>query len=263
MLDELVRSGAVAVAMGCDIGLNYPLWVAAKRLGVGLPAFPGTLRGIYVGAASLWVSLAPTVMIEDTVSRVLQESLMPIDSGASAIPKELVCSAASGAVAACVVASPVEHIITRSHAMKRGIGETVKLLYHRHGAIYLAAPPGMAAMAGREVPFAASLFWLQPTLSKMAQALDGNDQSHSIGKYLLVGIATSIIATPISHVPSVIAAYQQGHGKDLRTAVGDLYRIGGVREFWRGLGARTVSLAGTMTVVPLVLRALAPQHANH
>ncbi len=256
-MDEILRSASVAVAMGCDIGLNYPLWIAAKRLGVGLPAFPSTVRGIYVGAGSLWVSLAPTVMIEDTISRVLQNSsLVSQDSGAGVIPSELICSAASGAVAACIVASPVEHLITRSHALERNVGDGASFLFRRHGILFLIAPPGMAAMVGREVPFAASLFWLQPMLSKMARTLDDR---HSIGKDLLVGVATSIVATPISHVPSVIAAYQQGTGLSLRSAVTELYRIGGFREFWRGLGARTLSLAGTMTVVPFVLRTLGPR----
>ena len=37
------RSCCVGLAMGADICINYPLWVAAKRLGVGLSAFPGSL----------------------------------------------------------------------------------------------------------------------------------------------------------------------------------------------------------------------------
>ena len=70
-----------------------------------------------------------------------------------------------------------------------------------------------------------------------------------------------MVATPISHIPSVIAAYQQGHGVGLKTAIQDLYQIGGFSEFWRGLVARTVSLAGTMTVVPFVMRALTEHSA--
>ena len=38
----------------------------------------------------------------------------------------------------------------------------------------------------------------------------------------------------------------------------ELLSIGGWKELWRGLIPRTVSLAGTMTVVPLVLQTLAP-----
>ena len=143
--------------------------------------------------------------------------------------------------------------------MKSNIIETTRSLYRSHGALYLFAPPGIAAMIGREIPFASCLFWLQPRLDHMSKVFYGDVEKLSIAKDLSVGIATSAIATPISHVPSVVAAYQQGMGVGLQTAVTDLYRIGGFREFWRGFAARAISLAGTMTVVPLVLRLLKPR----
>lgn len=264
---EVRRSAVVATAMGCDIILNYPLWVAAKRLGVGLPAFPGTFRGIYVGAGSLFMSLAPTVIIEDTVTRLLRNTLDASEndgeSSICGVPSDLICSATSGAVAACFVASPVEHLITRSHALESDIFSTVHRTYISHGFMRVLVPPGLTAMIGREIPFAASLFWLQPTLSKLFDDLNKDAECNiSIAKYLCVGVATSAVATPISHIPSVVAAYQQGHGVGIKTAVQELYSVGGFFEFWRGLAARTVSLAGTMTVVPFVMHALAsePKH---
>ena len=140
--------------------------------------------------------------------------------------------------------------------------ETARIMYRDHGASYLFAPPGITAMVGREIPFASCLFWLQPRLDKMANELQGDIQRFSFAKDISVGIAASCIATPISHVPSVIAAYQQGTGVDLQTAVTDLYMIGGFKEFWRGFAARAVSLAGTMTVVPLVLRVMTPDASS-
>jgi hypothetical protein len=44
----------------------------------------------------------------------------------------------------------------------------------------------------------------------------------------------------------------QGHSLGLADAVRQLLAAGG----WRGLGARTLSLAGTMTVVPVVIGGL-------
>jgi len=42
--------------------------------------------------------------------------------------------------------------------------------------------------------------------------------------------------------------------------VNELLNAGeGYKELWRGLGARTVSLAGTFTVVPIVMSLLLPK----
>ena len=43
------------------------------------------------------------------------------------------------------------------------------------------------------------------------------------------------------------------------TAVQQLLQAGGYKELWRGLGARTMSLAGTFTVVPIVMALLKPK----
>jgi len=65
MQEQLQHSSTVGFAMGCDIALNYPLWVAAKRLSVGTTAFPSTLRAVYRGGGALFLSLGPTTIIED------------------------------------------------------------------------------------------------------------------------------------------------------------------------------------------------------
>ena len=46
---------------------------------------------------------------------------------------------------------------------------------------------------------------------------------------------TAAVAGPISHVPSVIASYQQAHAVGLRTACGEIWRAGGISRFWGGL----------------------------
>lgn len=46
-LDTIYRAGAVGAAMWGDITINYPLWIAAKRIGAGIRPFPGTVSGLY------------------------------------------------------------------------------------------------------------------------------------------------------------------------------------------------------------------------
>ena len=137
------RAASVGAAMGADIVINYPLWIVAKRVGAGLSALP-PLHRLYAGGGALWVSIAPTTIIEDGVSTVLKPRC-----------GDLAASAASGAIAGVCVTSQVERCITASHARDRGVGETVAALYRRGGVVGLALPPGMLATACREVPFAA------------------------------------------------------------------------------------------------------------
>ena len=262
---EAQRTIATGVAMGVDISLNYPLWIAAKRLGVGLTAFPSSVREIYRGGGSLWLSLAPTVIVEDKVTRIMQENLSPTTP-----LHGLWCAASSGAVAAACVTSQVEHVITAAHTKSLPIHETVRKLWQQRGPFSLLIPPGIGMMMGREIPFAASLFWLQPNLKQIIQNVwptkENNQEDKTcfmspsnLLKCAITGFGTSVIATPISHVPSVVAAYQQGHGLGVHKAIQELLAVGGPRELWRGLVARTLSLAGTLTVVPIVLDALAPR----
>lgn len=61
---SLMRTFGVGVAMCCDIICNYPLWIAAKRIGANLSPFPTDIKHIYKGGGALWLSLGPTTMVE-------------------------------------------------------------------------------------------------------------------------------------------------------------------------------------------------------
>ena len=185
--------------MAADITFNYPLWVAAKRLGVGLPAFPPSLRKVYRGGGSLWFSLAPTVVVEDNFTRWFSVGLP------SSVPAHgLLSAAASGTVAAVTVTSQVEHLITSAHARNMPMALTTKALLQERGVVGLLLPPGMIMMACREAPFAASLFWLQPLLSTLySERFASNNSKSAAGdqawgpalfQYLVVGTASSVLA---------------------------------------------------------------------
>lgn len=255
------RSFIVGAGMACDIMINYPLWIMAKRLGVGLPALPPTIAETYKGGGSLWLSLGPTTMVEDGATHQLQRLFGFGNQGAATADPQrdeminFVCAAISGAVAGCTVTAQVEHVITASHTKSLSLLDTTKLLHTRHGLRYLLAPPGLGMMCLREAPFAASLFYIRPVLGKRFVGERRPDESltERFIAELQCGAMTAAIAGPVSHVPSVIGAYQQGHGVSFRGAVSDLLAAGGWRELWRGLPARTLSLCGTMTVVPIVM----------
>lgn len=61
---SLMRTFVVGLAMCSDILCNYPLWIAAKRIGANLSPFPTELKHVYKGGGALWLSLGPTTMVE-------------------------------------------------------------------------------------------------------------------------------------------------------------------------------------------------------
>eukprot|EP00933_Yihiella_yeosuensis_P060761 TRINITY_DN63547_c0_g1_i1.p1 TRINITY_DN63547_c0_g1~~TRINITY_DN63547_c0_g1_i1.p1 ORF type:complete len:301 (+),score=48.18 TRINITY_DN63547_c0_g1_i1:62-904(+) len=254
--EHIWRSMSIGMSMGADIAVNYPMWIAAKRLGAGLRAFPPTLRQVYKGGGSLWLSLGPTVMVEDASTTAIRKILPE-----TAPFHGLLSAACSGAVAALLVASQTENIIAVSHARSLTIQETITSIVKERSISGLLLPQGMSMMAAREVPFAAALFYVQPWLSHAARL----DEDSIVGperaaRQLACGVGSSLLATPPSQVPAVIAAYQQGHGVSIREAVEAILAKSGPRGLWAGLWARTLSLTGTFTVVPVVLRALGAEH---
>jgi hypothetical protein len=236
---QILRAASVGAAMAADILVNYPLWIVAKRVGAGLSALP-PLRRLYAGGGALWVSIAPTTIIEDGVSTVLKPRC-----------GDLAASAASGAIAGVCITSQVERCITASHARNLSVQDTAVAIYRRGGVAGLLLPPGMLATACREVPFAAALFAVRPRLRKIAEERYPTTQRFL--RELSCGVAAASVAGPASHAPSVVAAYQQATDASPRQAMAHIFAAGGLRAFFRGLPARTVSLAGTFTVVPLAL----------
>lgn len=250
---QLRSSGAVAVAMLADIVINYPLWIVGKRIGAGLTPYPGSLSLIYKGSGLLYVSLGPTTVIEDGVTRGLGHVLTQVSH---AVP-----AAMSGCVAAVLVTSQVEHLITRSHALNMTMGETAKHLRSQHGLLYLLKPPGMRMMMLREIPFAVSLFYMRPILTK--RFIDP-DAPLQWTRELACGAATASVAVPLSQIPAVVGAYQQATGVgNTQAAIKQLIASGGVRELFRGMLPRMLSLTGTFTCVPCCLRALSPDPTHY
>lgn len=179
----------------------------------------------------------------------------------------------------------MEHLITASHAQSKSLISTAYSLYSHRGIQHLMLPPGMVAMVGREVPFASALFcvrpmmydWMLPIGDSVGKGKDGCGGGMTIEKLAtsaICGVVTSALVTPVSQAPSVIAAYQQGHNVKapgdeadtvetviysslltmrLTVAVREILERYGWRGLFRGMAARTISLAGTFTVVPLAL----------
>jgi hypothetical protein len=101
---SVVRSLTVGLAMCSDIACNYPLWIAAKRIGANLSPFPSDIKQLYKGGGALWLSLGPTTMVEDKVTSLLNQ----VSSGQQHFWYHgLLSAATSGLVAALLVASQV------------------------------------------------------------------------------------------------------------------------------------------------------------
>merc|ERR1712232_818439 len=129
----------------------------------------------------------------------------------------------------------------------------------------------MLAMVGREVPFVSGVFFIRPLVTKSIYQYWGSDTGGGVSDNIdggsdtgggdsamtaavrpawwktvhlevAAGFLTSALTSPISQAPSVVSAYQQGHGVGLKQACTELYRQGGYGAFFRGLLPRTLAL---------------------
>lgn len=244
--------------------VNFPLWIVAKRMsaGVGMPP----LRELYKGSGSLYVAMGPMVVVQDgstsVALRALEGKLEPTAAFAAS-------ACASGAVGALVIGSQIEGLITRAHATGATIVQTASATHATGGAMALALPHGAVMTAAREIPYAGCLFflsgWIRERLHGRVAASEGggagggsDDYKARVARDVLGASLTACVAGPISHVPSVIAAYQQAHALSISAACKALAATGGVRAFFGGLLPRTVSLAGSLFVMPFTIEALTP-----
>lgn len=259
---QLRRGALVGLGAAGDIAINYPLWIIAKRVAAGL-GWPAA-RDLYKGGGLLWLSLGPTFVCEDLCSRLL---VPPATSAAARIGLALgsegeaaLAAAAAGAVAGIAVAAPIENVLTRAHKTGFSTRDAARDIT-RGGIISTMMPRGMAAMVGREVPFSLGLFFLKERVARHFHKLAGTDQAHSgsSGAHaqwwcteLTASLTTSTVCNIPAHPPSVVLALQQAHDLQFRDALARACATGW-RGFYAGFAARTVAIAGTMTVVPLIL----------
>ena len=78
------------------------------------------------------------------------------------------------------------------------------------------------------------------------------------GRDLVAAAVTAAIAGPLSHAPSVVASTQQAHNVTIREACSMIWRADGLIGFFRGVRLRTISLTGSMFVIPLTIETLQP-----
>lgn len=95
----------------------------------------------------------------------------------------MICAASSGVVAALMITSQVEHLITSSHVHNTSVINTFLRVY-RDNPRKILLPPGMMAMVGREVPFATALFYFRPLIAEKFGNI--SSPSHSFKSLLLL-----------------------------------------------------------------------------
>ena len=246
---------------GCcaDMLVNYPLWIVAKRLsaGLGLPA----VSEIYKGSTSLLVAFGPMVLLQDgSTGELLRHFEGKIQSQTVA---HATAACISGGIGALFVGSQIEGMITHAHATKQTVAQAAGSMYRTGGLSAIALPYGALAMVGREVPYAGSLFFLSGWIrSRVHGTWPVSDEpglaASRVPRDMLSAAVTASIAGPLSQAPSVVAAYQQAHQVSLSSACQRIAAAGGAAGFFGGLIPRTLSLAGSLFVMPFTVETLQP-----
>lgn len=249
----LTRSAIVVTSTLTDILLNYPLWVYAKRIQAALGA--PKLGEVYKGAGALFFCCGPQLTVQDYSTGAI---LKLLDNSTNAAHAVSAC--ASGAIGALAVGSQVERVITRAHASSLSVASVIRTTYAAEGLAGLIAPYGGLMVAAREVPYAGTLFFLSGFLNAQLRSglLSTDERGPHLGLDVLTALCSAAIAGPISHAPSVIASHQQARGVTILAACREIAATGGWRSFFRGLVPRTLTLAGTLFVIPFTIRELQP-----
>lgn len=254
----LTRLFVIVSACSADIIVNYPLWIYAKRIMAGLSR--PRLGEIYKGAGSLLFSCGPMMTLQDHSTHFI---LQRLGDDKKAQNSHFFSACVSGAVGGLFVGAQVESVITRAHAQRETVWRTFQSTYAKKGGLAaLALPYGALMVAAREVPYAGTMFFLSHWIRTQ---LNGGDElgahvstSHHIGRDLLTAFVSAAIVGPISHAPSVIASHQQANNVTISTACREMYAAGGFRSFYRGIIPRTITLAGSLFVIPITIAAVQP-----
>jgi hypothetical protein len=282
----ICRAVEVGFAMMSDILCNFPMWIAAKRMGAGLTPFPSSIRSVYKGSGTLWLSLGPTTILEDFLFVSMYDTYLQREEGSLRV---IGSAMTAGIVSALLLSSPIEYAITLSHkdnlslvGAARSI-VTKKLPYHiSYDKLAPRIPPGTLAMCCRESIFVYCLFHLRPAVSSaLHNKIRGKDHTSqpplsTFAKLCMdvaSGVCTAFLASPLSHPAARIAAYQQGHSANLKDTLRVMWEqegrgevsvgtrcLGAAKWLSRGLLPRTLSMAGTFTVFPIALRMVSSGH---
>ena len=173
----------------------------------------------------------------------------------------------AGGVSGLLIACPIENIITKSNISHIGIGAVIRKIAKTRAIMFFCGGPMFVC---REVPFAASMFFLSGNLSHFFQSKfplnftknisTSCQTSHANLKcYFIVGCSCALMVGPLTHVPSVIGTRQQALDCNASAAVQSLLQESGgkyLKAFSKGFVFRTSALAGTFTVVPLTFEFL-------
>lgn len=249
-----MRSAIVVASTFTDIVVNYPLWVYAKRMQAALGA--PKVTELYKGAGSLLFCSGPMITVQDFSTGAI---LKLFGSEVSANAAHAMSACLSGAIGALTVGSQVESVITRAHASGTSVFSVIQKTYATGGIAALVAPYGGLMVAAREIPYAGTLFFLSGWLNSRLRVLSDSDERGShLGLDVLTALCSAAVAGPVSHAPSVIASHQQARSVTVSAACREIAATGGLNSFYRGLVPRTLTLAGSLFVIPFTIRELQP-----
>lgn len=117
-------------------------------------------------------------------------------------------------------------------------------------------------MMGREIPFSLGLFFLKDRAHDLcskwfncsAPASSFRNAAYAQTADVLASLGTAAVCGLVSQPASVILALQQADDLPLSKALTQINREGITRGFYKGYVPRTIAIAGSLFVFPLIFR---------
>ncbi len=252
------RAAIVAAAAAADMVINFPLWIAAKRISASLPLPSLSFSELYKGSGSLYVAMGPMMVVEDRATAV---ALGALDGRIGPEAAHAASACFAGVVGGLCIGAQVEGTIVRAHSTSQTVLQAARSTFASGGLLSLLAPYGALMIACREMPYAGCLFFLSGRIRDRVRGAIGGDGASRPARLagdVASAAMTAAVAGPLSHPPSVVAAHQAAHAVSLPAACAAIMRSGGRAGFFAGLLPRTISLTGSLFVMPFTIEALQP-----
>ena len=186
--------------------------------------------------------MVPTTALQVAVDKAL-ETTMPSNDSVWAIMRALT----AGAVSA-VTSTPTEMLVLHQQNQGTSLAVTARELVAR-GSLSSLWRGGMPK-AFRDAGFAAGFLALYPRVKEEVQAATGSDTAAAFGAAITAGTITAFVTHPFDTISTCMQAdpdKQKVAG--VLDAVGEAYKHGGLKGFYRGLIPRTTRVALALCVM--------------
>ncbi|KAG1660966.1 hypothetical protein FOA52_005592 [Chlamydomonas sp. UWO 241] len=237
----------------CEVLTMQPVIALKNALQEGRP-IPANPLHLYRGLAVNVLSIAPISATQFGVMRFASQ-LMTGQADAKLTQLQTFSSAAMGGAASAFISSPAELMIIQQQKSGRTLPAEASHYLATHGLANVYR--GLAPTLIRETMYTAGYLGVFPLIKSYLDDVHGASLPPG-ASLLLAGIAGGFCAAGASHpfdtAKTRMQAFPEAKGdyRNLRATMSTIYREGGTKLFFKGIGARMVRIIAATLILNVV-----------